>query len=32
MTLPFENDTSGIIKRMSSKSLKSNRKKIYLLY
>lgn len=27
MTLPFENDTSGIIKRISSKSLKSNRKR-----
>lgn len=27
MTLPFENDTSGIIKCISSKSLKSNRKR-----
>lgn len=27
MTLPFENDTSGIIKRISTKSLNSNRKR-----
>ncbi len=27
MTLLFENDTSGIIKRISSKSLNSNRKR-----
>ena len=31
MTLPFENDTKTIIKRISSRNISANRKKISLL-
>ena len=30
MTWPFENDTSGIVKRISNRSISANRKEKYL--
>ena len=32
MTWPFENDTSGIVKRISNRSISANRKEISLLF